>query len=471
MKHLCNKTLIIALLAFVSFFSASNSFAQQTVQNTTISNTAALQFSVGGGATLSLNSSTEGNSDTAAAESPTVFLVDRLIDLSIAQTSVPSPTGISAGGIDYLLQFTLTNESNSNMDFVLDATADDTLTIDFNNDAGLGSDPAGVPDSDQFIATAISIYGAGSDGIDDGGTGNDTIGRLKNVTANGGSATIYVRVTVPGTQVINDFSYISVTARAALTDADSGGGTDVAALASDDNGRNSDGTTGTSNPDVADEVQNVFADGESEVFYDGSGIVDTDIAQNGQISSTRVLVVDSALELKKTSLIIWDNLNAATNPKALPGSFVQYTLTLTNNGTQDYTLGPIVDTITNAEIDLGLLGTSCVTGTTTTDGVVTYNPPGTPPVAGCKDLEGTDNYATTGGNVIKITYDDGTTTESVYLDTAPSSGVTISGSNDVLTVDLGSSGPLNTTNFSSVSANGQLDGGDVLTITFNAIVE
>jgi hypothetical protein len=460
--------LIIALLAFVSFFSASNSFAQ-TVQNTPISNTAALEFSVGGGATLSLNSSTEGNSDTAAAESPTVFLVDRLIDLSIIQASVPSPTGISAGGIDYLLQFTLTNDSNSSMDFVLDATANDTLAIDF-TDAGLGSDPAAVADSNQFTATAISIYGAGPGDVDDGGTGNDTIGRLKNVTANGGSATIYVRVTVPGIQVINDFSYISVTARAALTDADSGGGTDVAALASDDNGRNSDGTTGTSNPDVADQVQNVFADGESEVFYNGSFVVN-DAAQNGQFSSTRVLVVDSALELKKTSLIIWDNLNAATNPKALPGSFVQYTLTLTNNGTQDYTLGPIVDTITNAQIDLGLLGTSCVTGTTTTDGVVTYNPPGTPAVVGCKDLEGTNNYATTGGNVIKITYDDGTTPESVYLDTAPSSGVTISGSNDVLTVDLGSTGPLNTLNFSSVSANGQLDGGDVLTITFNAIVE
>jgi hypothetical protein len=181
------------------------------------------------------------------------------------------------------------------------------------------------------------------------------------------------------------------------------------------------------------------------------------------------LVVDSALELKKTSLIIWDNLNAATNPKALPGSFVQYTLTLTNNGTQDYTLGPIVDTITNAQIDLGLLGTSCVTGTTTTDGVVTYNPPGTPAVVGCKDLEGTNNYATTGGNVIKITYDDGTTPESVYLDTS-ATGVAISGTNDVLTVDLGSSGPLNSTNFPGIT-NGQLDGGDVLTITFNAIVE
>jgi hypothetical protein len=467
MKHLCNKTLIIALLAFVSFFSASNSFAQ-TVQNTPISNTAELDFSVGGGATLSLNSSTEGNSDTAAGVSPTVFLVDRLIDLSIIQASAPSPTGISAGGIDYLLQFTLTNESNSSMDFVLDATANDTLTIDFDNDAGLGSDPDAVADSDQFTATAISIYGAGSNGLDDGGSVvDDSIGRLKDVAANG-TATIYVRVTVPGTQVINDFSYISVTARAALTDTDSGL-TDVAALAGDDNGRNSDGTTGTSNPDIADQVQNVFADGESEVFYNGSVFVDNDVAQNGQISSTRVLVVDSALELKKTSLIIWDNLNAATNPKALPGSFVQYTLTLTNNGTQDYTLGPIVDTITNAQIDLGLLGTSCVTGTTTTDGVVTYNPPGTPAVVGCKDLEGTNNYATTGGNVIKITYDDGTTPESVYLDTS-ATGVAISGTNDVLTVDLGSSGPLNSTNFPGIT-NGQLDGGDVLTITFNAIVE
>jgi hypothetical protein len=485
MKHLCNKALIIALLAFVSFFSASNSFAQPSVtsQNSSISNSAQLTFDVGAVTGQTLNSSPTGNGDTTAAGEATVFLVDRLIDLSITQTATASPIGISAGGNDYVLEFTLVNESNSNMDFVLDATANTSLSVTL-ADAGTGLTP---PGGNQFEATVTAIYGdGGNDTFEGGGSGDDTLNRLKDVSEDIGnsdnSRKIYVVVSVPAAQVLTDYSYISVTARAALTDADSNGSTDVAALINDDNGRlSSNGSISVPDnvPDAADEVQNVFSDGPSEVVYNGSVIADgSTIAQNGQFSSTRLLTVDSALILAKTSLVIWDNLNGFDNPKALPGAFVQYTLTITNQGTQVYDLGEIVDTITtspanSAVIDDKLLGTSCTTPTTTVDGVVTFVSPGSAVIGTCDNLNGTD-YGSLGATdlVIKISYDlggNGSTINDAFFGIS-STGVSSTGS--TLTVDLDDDTDVFLdSNFPDLATSGQLAGGDVLTITFNAIVE
>ena len=49
--------------------------------------------------------------------------------------------------------------------------------------------------------------------------------------------------------------------------------------------------------------------------------------------------------LTKESAVISDPLNGTTNPKAIPGAVVEYTITLTNTGTADATNVVITDVI------------------------------------------------------------------------------------------------------------------------------
>jgi len=97
-----------------------------------------------------------------------------------------------------------------------------------------------------------------------------------------------------------------------------GGGVGVqgGAIASDDSGSADDPAT----------VQIVFGD--------AVGADDPDqVNPDGRHSSRSVYRIASAtLAATKASAVVWDPINLAANPKAIPGARVQYTITVNNSG-------------------------------------------------------------------------------------------------------------------------------------------
>ena len=71
--------------------------------------------------------------------------------------------------------------------------------------------------------------------------------------------------------------------------------------------------------------------GVDTVFADEAG--DTDIARDAQHSDTDAFLVQSAvLTVTKTLAVVADPVNGVTNPKAIPGAYIEYTVTVLNAG-------------------------------------------------------------------------------------------------------------------------------------------
>ncbi len=112
MKTITKTLLSVAVLAA----SASNAWAAGTTAGTPIDNTATISYSVGSTAQTPIASSPTGNTTPGTAGTPTTFVVDKKVDLSVTSgTGVNVVPGTSAQSIT----FTLTNEGNSTESFNL----------------------------------------------------------------------------------------------------------------------------------------------------------------------------------------------------------------------------------------------------------------------------------------------------------------------------------------------------------------
>lgn len=160
-----------------------------------------------------------------------------------------------------------------------------------------------------------------------------------------GSNTINVYVVADADGLVaNDRAVYAVVAQPALV----GGAT----ITSDDSG----------SADVAGLVQNVFADGTGDV--DETNAADTDF--NGRHSDTGVFAVQAAdLTVTKTSTVVWDPVSCAAslptaptdggectadNPKAIPGAYIEYTITIVNAGNSAASNVTLTDALTD-ELD------------------------------------------------------------------------------------------------------------------------
>lgn len=433
----------------------------QTQVGVTVNNTATLTFAVGLDTGLTLVSDPLGNSDLSGTGAPTTFEVDRKIDLSVSLTT--SATAVP-GEDDVVVEFLVTNDTNDTMDFILQAEADGAgLTL---VNTGL-TDPGGseLTATDAPPAYLVFVENGSNAGYQ---VGEDTATVVDDL-ATSGTAIVYVVIDLAnGTAMAaDDYLFVSLVARAADS-------TTGILIAGDSNGYKADNTAqvpGDATADVTGSVDNVFADGASLLAYTGAAFEAADKERNGQLSATGLIVIDSGLEITKDVTTIFDTLNQDTSPKAIPGAYLQYTITIENLSTAAaFTLTSISDVITVASLDfdLSLLDpTSCtfaIVAPGPGDPAQTFDP--TDVAAACLGLDG--NPYVGGTSILEATFTpNGAAAVDAYL---PSGGaVTYAAPN--LTVNFATL--LATGVFTGItfSTPGELAAGDKIELVFNVILK
>ena len=273
-------------LTAAALLLGQQALAVGTDAGTTVSNQASVAYSVSGNGQAPIESDPAGNS-TPGAGNPTEFLVDRRVDFTL--TADDDTATVAPGDTGLTFDFTLTNTSNSVMDF----------EVSF---AQLAStDPAVNLLLDTDVDVANAVITAFVDNLAEDG--------VITVTVTGDAALALVN---------GDVANIEVTAVA--RDPSGNAGTPVAL------------TDTSGSPDDPAAVDNVLADTDN----DG-----TESAADG------FQVASAALVITKIATVISDPINGVSaNAKAIPGAIVEYTITVDNSaGTSDATGVVISDTI------------------------------------------------------------------------------------------------------------------------------
>jgi len=323
-----NKLIGLALTGSLGLLGATNALA---AAGDSILNRATLNYDVGGAAQAVIESSQAGNATPGAGNGgDTSFVEDRLINFDVVRIGA---TGIAVpGGTLQAVQFTLTNNGNGDQGFLLKGL----------NNADGTADPWGG-NNDVFDATSVQTFvesgaNAGFQPLEDTAAFVATL-------ATGTPVDVYVVSTIPLVQsdavtplVNSDVAVMTLVAQAAIP-----GSTGIAAdaIVIDDNNHASPGGNGFTNgaanvtagvavPAIADDPNN-----EEVVFGDAAGTQDgnagADSVSNAQHSDdSSYTIQSSALTVTKTSVALWDPINLNSNPKSIPGAYVQYTILIEN---------------------------------------------------------------------------------------------------------------------------------------------
>lgn len=251
--------------------------AAGTAAGTSITNTATINYQVGG-----IAQSPVSDGDT--------FVVDRKIDLTVAEVG-SATTIVVPGQTGAVTTFTVTNTSNQTLDFAL-TTAQTT------------GGTAAHGGTDNFDLTGVSIFrDVNGNGTYESGT--DTAVTFVDELAADASVTLFVVGSVPAGRVTNDVANVRLTATAREGGA---GGSQGAAI------------TQTVGANTA---------GVDTVFADAAGVADG--ARDGAHSDDDDYTVQTAaLTVDKRSTIVSDPINGTTNPKLIPGAVVQYCIAISN---------------------------------------------------------------------------------------------------------------------------------------------
>jgi hypothetical protein len=302
---------MIMCLIFVGVLAIAlpqQAVAAGTASDTDITNQATVDYSVGGSAQTPINSNT------------TTFKVDNKVDLTVA-TSDGAAVSVSPGSQNQVLTYTVTNDGNTVQDYSLSAAV------------ATGTWGGAT---DNFDADNVEIYV--EDGTTPGYQSAEDDETYIDELAPDASITVYIIADIPLAQGNDDGALYDLIAQTAV-----GGtvGTQGADITSDDSG----------SADNAATVQIVFADGAGTATGDGD--------EDGTHSSRDAYLVESAeLTVTKTSTVIRDPFNLNTNPKRIPGAYVQYVITISNaaGAAAPATLTTITDALDgNTAIDPDLI--------------------------------------------------------------------------------------------------------------------
>ena len=404
------RLLSLTLIGGLGTLGASTAYA---AAGETISNTATINFTVGGGPATSVDSN------------QTSFVEDNLVNFVVA-TSDPVagvPTAPSATGA--ALTFTVTNNGNGAQDFVLSA-------LDL---AGDNFDPA------SYAIFVDSGNGGGYDAA-------DTAVYIDELAGNGGVATVYIVSTMPAVPTVadNDIAAMTLVAEVRAGDAaglaDVGGAVNIATIGAALVKHNAD-------VDVVMTEQNVFNDPTGDLT---ALPATADIDDNGFHSDTsQYLITAATMDVVKAQLVIWDPVNGNVNPKSIPGAYVQYTLTVSNTGAASGNLTTLVDdfALSNLAIDIDF---------------ITNAGPGNPTstVAGESFQIDTNGTARPSAGVSYCTADDAADTDADGCAGTPGAG-------GDATVDF--SGLAATTSvLDLLYTDGEIKPGDTIVVKFNAII-
>ena len=294
-KEMRNTRLTIRILMVLAamLLIPATAFAVGTTANTTVSNNAVLEFSVGGATQPTLTNSVD-------------FLVDTKVNFTVT-TLLSATTSPLLNNV--VLSFFVNNAGNSTHGFMLETFQD-----------------AGV-----FDMTDIRLYidGGGVANAVDGGDTLYTPGNAAfDLAADAGQRVLIVANTPGG-----------------LTD----GWTDIIYLIA--NATQSGNTTLLVNTPGANAIlglDTVLADGAGGVVPGGAA----DVAFNNIYSSSGTYTVASAIVSfsKIVNSVVWDPINYNNgNQKAIPGAYVRYDVTIENDATAtgSAVIANVVDSLPN----------------------------------------------------------------------------------------------------------------------------
>jgi len=284
----------VAILALGAALASPSAWAVGTASGTIITNNAQLTYQVG-----SVTQNVQSNSAT--------FKVDNVVRLTV-QASDSLPTSVALGATGQVLQFTVTNTGNTAQDYALTPTqvVGGTITL-------------GSTYTDTFNANSCQVFveTAGGTGYQ---AGSDTATKISNLAPDA-SQTVYVVCTIPSSGPANgEAAIVALTAETA----EAGSCATTCALMQETVGGN------TVDVDV------VF--GDLATALDG--------ARNGKDIARDAYVLEAALTIVKNVTLLCDPFNGNSNPKHVPGAYVQYAITVSNGSTTNTaTLTTIADTL------------------------------------------------------------------------------------------------------------------------------
>jgi hypothetical protein len=277
-KH---SSLRIALFAGLVLSAATNQgSAAGTAVSTPISNQASISYQV------------SGVNQTGVTSNAYAFVVDRKINLTVVTTD-SSAVVTASGATNSVLTFTVQNTGNGTQDFALAAV-------------GQSGGAAAFTGTDNIDGSNLRVFvDANTNGTYEAGT--DTATFIDGLAADG-TSTVFIVGDFTGTYANGDIAtyHLSATARDAGTSGSLG-----AEL------------TETSGADTPGTVDIVFAD--------AAGSATGDSARNGTFSDNSDYRIAAAnLTVTKSSAVISDPSNGTTNPKAIPGAVIEYTVLISN---------------------------------------------------------------------------------------------------------------------------------------------
>lgn len=274
--------------------AAGPAYAAGTTAGTSITNTATVNYQVGGVA-----QGAQTASDT--------FTVDRKINLTVAEVANVT-TNVVPGQTNAVTTFQLTNNSNEVLDFALVASQ-------------ITGGTASHGGTDTFDATNVRIFRDSTSGTVGSWDAADTLVTFVDELAADASATLFVVADIP-TGLANN-AVAGVTLRATAREGGTAS-TQGAAITE---------TTGTNTA------------GKDTVFADTAGVTG-DAARDGSHSDNDDYTVQTAtLAVTKTSRVISDPFNNVTNPKLIPGAVVEYCIAVANSGSAAATSVAITDPV------------------------------------------------------------------------------------------------------------------------------
>ena len=345
----------LAAAVCLGLAGAAHAANDLTEAGTSVSNTFELSYSVSGTAQpIITNDSVSPPAGATVQGTPTLFTVDRKIDLIVTATNSTLST---AAGVDATLTFEVLNEGN-------DTAAYSFSIADLDSGAG------------TFDATGLIVrylIDANDNGTDDDGA--YTVLTATPTGTGAGSASFTADVP-KGVRV---FVQIQGTVPAGLGDTTSADITLVAEVrdptaflleASATPGAVTAASGGANV--LTGAAQNVLADGGGVAAAEAAGVAD------GLFAATGIIQVETAdLTASKTVLVIKEpgtddpfvgltdcaTATAEANAKAVPGSCVEYVIQVQNNGVTATATNLVIDDILPAEVTFVAASLATTTGT------------------------------------------------------------------------------------------------------------
>jgi len=270
-------------LAALSSVAATPAMAAGTTAGTTITNTATVDYQVGGVAQGQQSASNN-------------FTVDRKINLLVEEVGTVT-TSVVPGQTNAVTTFQLTNTSNETLDFALVASQ-------------IVGGTAAHGGTDTFNVNNVRIYrdNTATGTIGSWDVGDTLITAYVDELVVDTAIRLFVVADIPAALANN--AVAGVTLRATARE---GGlaGTQGAAITE---------TTGANTA------------GKDTVFADIAGVAG-DVARDGSHSDNDDYTVQTAtLTVSKSSRVISDPFNNTTNPKLIPGAVVEYCIAVANTG-------------------------------------------------------------------------------------------------------------------------------------------